>query len=384
MIDRDPWVREKPTKTKRGEVWSVEFKPHVAQALGMPLNKNTGIVKKSRRFDSFGEANEWAREMRRQWNEIERSKTKEVYRPLQTLGQLVEFVRNRTEFSADEGGDLAEGSYLRYNSLLNRLSDLYLGPTKSRFFDRHHTSLTSEDVDDLYQYNTQTVSKHHANMANAVLKKVFNVGMKYKKVKHNPFIGKRMSATPPRRVKWTDAQLEKFIETSDQMNLWSMGTLALMCHDLCQRVGDVRQMRWQNFDGEYFSFYQEKTRKHTEGRGLPQLEIICTRRLIDRLRPKYRSINDFSRTIVEDPRLHKPYDKDKVNKLKRVIFKKANLPPELWLNDLRRTGLTQAGQSGLTITQLQSLSGHKDPSMLEVYVLKDRQTTITAQQQRGL
>ena len=245
-------------------------------------------------------------------------------------------------------------------------------------------SLTSEDVDDLYQHNIQNVSKHHANMCNKVLKRVFNIGIKYKKARNNPFVGKRVSSTAARRMKWTEDQLQIFIETSDKMNLWSMGTLALMCHDLCQRVGDVRQMKWQNFDGEYFSFYQEKTRKHTEAKGLPPLEIICTQRLIDRLRPVYRTVNDYSRTIVEQPRLHKPYNKDQVNKFKREIFRVAKLPAELWLNDLRRTGLTQAGQSGLTITQLQSLSGHKDPSMLEVYVLKDRSTTISAQEKRGL
>ena len=385
MIDRDPWVRETPSRTRKGEErWSVEFRPHVAEALGMPINKITGRPKTSARFDSFAEANEWARDKRRQWNAIDAAIIKESYRPLQTIGQLVEFARNRTEFSAGEGGDLSENSLRTYNSLLNRLSDLYLGPSKSRFYDRFFGQLTSEDVDDLYQYNIQSVSKHHANMCNKVLKRVFNIGIKYKKARHNPFVGKRTSSTPPRRMKWTDAQLMKFIETSDKMGLWSMGTLALMCHDLCQRVGDVRQMKWQNFDGEYFSFYQEKTRKHTEGKGLPPLEIICTQRLIERLRPVYRTVNDYSRTIVEQPRLHKPFDKDQVNKFKRQIFSKAELPPELWLNDLRRTGLTQAGQSGLSITQLQSLSGHKDPSMLEVYVLKDRSTTISAQQQRGL
>ena len=136
MINRDPWVRETPIRTRKGERWSVEFKPHVAEALGMPINKATGKPKTSARFSSFEEANQWARDRRRQWNEIDAATFQELNRPLQTIGQLVEFARNRTEFSSGEGGDLAENSLRTYNSLLNRLSDLHLGPSKSRFYDR--------------------------------------------------------------------------------------------------------------------------------------------------------------------------------------------------------------------------------------------------------
>ena len=56
-----------------------------------------------------------------------------------------------------------------------------------------------------------------------------------------------------------------------------MGTLAMLCYDLCQRPGDMRQLTWEQFDGESFDFYQEKT-------GV-KIEIDASPRLVKRLVP---------------------------------------------------------------------------------------------------
>ena len=68
-----------------------------------------------------------------------------------------------------------------------------------------------------------------------------------------------LGGLPPREIKWTEEQVRQFIDTADAMGRSSVGTLALLCFDLCQRPGDMIKLTRQNLIGDVMVFVQEKT-----------------------------------------------------------------------------------------------------------------------------
>ena len=65
-------------------------------------------------------------------------------------------------------------------------------------------------------------------------------------------------------------------------------------------------------------------------------------------------------------------------KIARRIMRKANLPKELRIGDLRRTGTTRLADFGCTEDQIMSVTGHKSREMVSVYVKRSRDTAKDA------
>ena len=214
-------------------------------------------------------------------------------------------------------------------------------------------------ADRMLQQLEEEVSYHRAIGGVKILRRIWNIGTRHGRVKYNPFTQMGLEGIPPRQVLWTPEQVDKFIATADDMGLHSMGTLALLCYDLCQRPGDMRQITWEEaFNGGLISFVQEKT-------GTP-MAIPCSERLQNRLQEAYKDTPVGC--VVLNERTLKPYDRRLYNVYRKQIMKAAGIPSHLQMRDLRRTGATEMAEAGATNAEMRSVTGHRTMDVLSIYV----------------
>lgn len=269
--------------------------------------------------------------------------------------------------------DLKPNSHRTYEQLLNGVLWRRIGKRRGAFGVMKARNLNNQDAEHLYQQLASDVSVHRARHTIKVLKRIWNVAEKMSKVRGNPWRSLELGSEAVSDVIWRESQVMRFIETADEMGLWSMGTLALLCYDLCQRPGDMRQLTWDALDGDSFEFHQEKTGTKIELDGSP--------RLIGRLMGK-RNSGGPDDCIVRYEATGRPYDNRMYNKKAVEIRQRAMLPSKLTMKCLRHSGATELGEADATEDQIASVTGHKSRQMLNIYVKKTKRLAETAQNKR--
>lgn len=253
------------------------------------------------------------------------------------------------------------------------------------------SSIDFKYAESVYIHSQEAISKHHAMHVCKVLRVVWGQGLRLGMVKSNPFLKMGIKSIPPRTVMWTPDQVELAIQTADKMGYTGLGTLILLCYDLCQRPGDMRQLTWDCFDGSTLQsqhidmdapslkFTQEKT-------GVP-IKVIVSEWLQERLSNTVRR-NACPFIVVNDNPaqrryVYKSYHCRRLyNSHLNIIRKEAGLPDYLKMADLRRTGATEMAESGCTNAELRSVTGHKTMDVLSIYVRHTDKLAATGQSKR--
>ena len=263
--------------------------------------------------------------------------------------------------------NLAVNSKKYYKFVLNRTLTLHIGNSRNVFGDMLSRNITVAQAEELIAQIKKNTSPHAANAACSILRKTWNVGDRLGYVKTCPFKNMGLRATADRTFVWAEEQVFKFIDTADEMGMRSIGTLALLCYDLCQRPGDMRQLTWANLgpdpenqNEQLFSFEQEKTKTW--------VEIPPSPRLKERLENAQDSSN-WHDCILYNENTGQPYIRQHMHKVS-AIRSAANLPKHLQLRDLRRSGATEMAEAGCTNSELRSVTGHKTMDVLAIYVRK--------------
>ena len=233
--------------------------------------------------------------------------------------------------------------------------------------------ITPMAAEDLYSAMCATGSISSANAVIKVLGVVWSNGERLNLVTRNPFSKLGLFATPDRDVTWTDDQINLFIATADQNQLSSIGTIALMAFDLCQRPIDCRQMLWSNYSDGIFTFKQQKT-----GVGI---DVPASGALIRRIEAITSNRNPLDAISIYEA-TGEPFSERLYRKKAQLIREMAGLPAELKVSDLRRTGATLLGSSSCTEDEIRSITGHKSRQVVSVYVKTNRIMATTAQNKR--
>ena len=295
---------------------------------------------------------------------------------------------------------LAENSKTFYEICLKAAVEYSIGSSTIQFGEMDADSVTPSDADSLYTGISSYFSRHRGVHAMKVLRKVWNIGQRHRKVVYNPFNKMDIKAIPPRTTLWEPEQVFKVIDTADTVcNNPSIGTLTLLCYDLCQRPGDMRQLGINNYEQGVVKYTQEKTGT--------EMEIPCSPRLVERLEklhldapthtvfspcpqraghgPRCGNILEFndnkpqscdvcghvsSRPLVFCETTSGTYSRDLIVKYFAKVRKHSGIPTTLQLRDLRRTGATEMAESGCTEDELMSVTGHKDRAVVSTYVRK--------------
>ena len=212
-----------------------------------------------------------------------------------------------------------------------------------------------------------------ANLYISVMRSLFSAANKLELVEHNPFTAVMLLPAPERDVSWSPDNIERFIMTSDAHGIKSIGTLALIAYDLCQRPIDCRLMTWSNYKDGLFSFNQQKTGTLIEMDASPALQA----RLAD-----IQSNRAPDTAIVLYEGTSKPFSERLYRKKVQLIRSAAGLPDDLKLSDLRRSGASELGDANCTEDQIRSVTGHKSRQVVSTYVKTSLRMARAAQSKR--
>lgn len=219
-------------------------------------------------------------------------------------------------------------------------------------------SITHTKVDEVYNSIKTSVSLHRAVYSCKVMSKIWNRAIRQGYTSFNPFSSMGLPKLQSRPNKWSIEQINKFYVETVSRRIPSLGLLALMCFDLCQRPGDMRMLKFSNISDGWVNFIQEKTKT--------RMHIKLSDRIIDMLSElEPESEDDF---IIKYELTNKPYDARTYAKLVQEIRTDLGLPDDLQMRDLRRTGLSELGDNGATEDEIRSISGHVDRQVISTYI----------------
>ena len=242
--------------------------------------------------------------------------------------------------------------------------------------DVGHTSVTDirpQHVELLYNKLCDQYSIASASLYMRVMRTTFESAQRLDIINSNPFMRVTLITPDPRSTTWSPTQLNTFIMIADELGLSSIGTLALMAYDLCQRPIDCRLMTWSNYlDGE-FCFHQQKTGT--------LIETTASDALINRL-DALTSNHAPDAFIINYEGTGEPYSERLYRKKAQLVRKAAGLPDDLKIADLRRTGASELGEADCTEDQIRSVTGHKSRQVVSTYVKTSRRMANLAQTKR--
>ena len=340
------YLRRKKLENGRTK-WLVNPPKYVKEAIGAYYEQ----------FDDQADATARAISIADQYSDHKRNIKRDIHIQEDTVAGLVNQYKLTNSWTK-----LSPNSQRTYNQLLRCTLRLRVGESTKMLQDMMIKHISVKHAEQIYSQLTNTVSMHRANHVCKVLRRIWTVGERLGATKSNPFKNMGLKKTPNRKVLWEPSQVDVFVAMADQMGLPSLGTLALLCYDLCQRPGDMRQITWDSFNDHIFGFEQEKTKTW--------VDIPASPRLIDRMQLVNRSNwHDF---VVFYEKTGKQYDRFQYNKVFSRIRSAAELPKELQLRDLRRTGATEMAEAGCTEDELRSVTGHQSRDVLSIYVRPTR------------
>ena len=354
--------------TKTGIKWGVYPKKDVRDATGYS----------GERFSREEDANRYSRQIQEAYRAHKDALRESIHIETHTVDYLIAYYYTTSEFKERLVGTSKE----HYRIALRTASEIVLENNTKPFGSYYFNRVTAEMADKVYLSIKKTFSAHRAAMCMKALRRVWYVCARHGRtpIDKNPFKKMGIPSQPSRTIRWTPEQIDHFIATADEMGpkYSAVSTLVLMCYELCQRPVDMRKIGWDKLhypNGDKyptFVFTQQKTNT--------AVSIPCSDMLGERLNnvPKSNEHNE----IVINPATGKPFDRRLYNKYAALIRKKAELPDQLKVGDLRRTGATEMAHSGCTDDEMRAVTGHKSRDVLSIYIIPTAAMASTAMQKR--
>ena len=207
---------------------------------------------------------------------------------------------------------------------------------------------------------------YQANAITSVARKVYSYGMEMGYAESNPFATYKRKPTHVRRTVWTKEQVIQFLDVAySDFQYRNVGLIVQMAYEWCQRIGDMRLLQFTNidFDKSVLNLQQSKRRSVVH---LPiSLDLL---KMLVQQRDEY----GFQPYVTQHYRLvrgeYKPYTLVRLSKVGRRVMDMANLPSELRMMDLRRTGTTEMVEAGVPMGQIMSVTGHANPQSVKPYM----------------
>jgi len=182
----------------------------------------------------------------------------------------------------------------------------------------------------------------------------------------NPFLSVKRRGTKPRKVVWTREQVLKFLDVAyTEFHTRNIGLIAHMAYEWCQRLGDMRVLKWSDLDLDNKRVHIKQSKRRAE------VFLPISDDLLSMLEDQ-REAFGFQEYVAPSTRprrgVYAPYGLTKLPKLARKVMQEAGLPDELRLSDLRRTGTTEMVDAGVDMAQIMSVTGHANPQSVKPYM----------------
>lgn len=205
-----------------------------------------------------------------------------------------------------------------------------------------------------------------ANHLMSVIRVLLNYGINMEHCNMNPFSNIKKRVVAHRKVVWTKDDVIRFLDTAySDFNTRSLGLIAQMAYEWCQRIGDMRLLEWSSIDLDAQRMQIEQSKRRA------QVFLPISDELNEML---IQQKNDygFQKYVAPRPRpfrgSYKPYSLTKLPIIARKVMTSAGLSNELRLSDLRRTGTVEMVDAGVSMGNIMSVTGHANPQSVKPYM----------------
>lgn len=224
---------------------------------------------------------------------------------------------------------------------------------------------------------------HMANHLLSTIRIVFNYAVHMELCIANPFVAVKKRTPARRKTVWTKEQVKKFLDTAySDFDTRNIGLIAQMAYEWCQRLGDMRVLKWSNIDFERQTVYIEQSKRRAE------VFLPISDDLYGMLAAQQEDFG-FQEYVAPSVRpqkgVYKPYTLTHLPRVAKMIRNKAGLPDDLRLSDLRRTGTTEMVEAGVSMGNIMSVTGHANPQSVKPYMkntLASANLALTQRQNR--
>lgn len=205
---------------------------------------------------------------------------------------------------------------------------------------------------------------------------VFGHSIRLGHVNHNPFSYIKRRSCPTRKVIWSDDHIAQFLTTAYGEFKWrNIGLIVQMAYEYCQRLGDMRLLKWPDYDLDTGVLTLEQSKRGAK-------VILPTSQGLQSMLRKQNEDFGFQEWIVPRPkprqRKYKPYTMRGLSFTGKQIREAAGLPDTLQMRDLRRTGTTELVEAGVDLPQIMSVTGHGSPASVTPYIVNSLKTSTLA------
>ena len=207
---------------------------------------------------------------------------------------------------------------------------------------------------------------HMANHVIASTNTALNHGLRMELCMTNPFAMVRKRTAERRKVVWSREYVQKLLDAAySDFSTRNIGLIAHMAYEWCQRVGDMRLLKWKALDFEKRRVIILQSKRNA------MVELPIDDDLYDML---VQQEQDFGFQEYVAPRpvprhgVYAPYSQYKLPLYARKLMDEVGLPKELRLSDLRRTGVTEMVDAEVGIGQIMSVTGHANPQSVKPYL----------------
>lgn len=330
---------------------------------------DAGIVERGEMPQDIREVRKLAREYNNRIDAYreEQSKIVRLYKN-STVSDLIDFYYQSNDFNM-----LRDTTKVDYRYCLSELS--------ATMGSRRYDTVTSKVAKQAYEeWVKRGVS--FANHVATAASRVFNYAISMEEATLNPFGNIKRKQTKQRKVVWEHEHVIKFLDVAySRFEFRNVGMIVQMAYEWCQRLGDMRKLTWESIDLDAQQLYLEQSKRRAE------VFLPISDDLTHMLKQQRKDFG-FQKYVAPHPMpehgVFNPYRMERLSKAGRRIMREAELPEELRLMDLRRTGVTQMVDRGVPLPQIMSVTGHNHVSSVRPYMKHTYESANSALTQRNV
>jgi len=221
-----------------------------------------------------------------------------------------------------------------------------------------------------------SMANHVVGLGSIVFGHSIRLGM----VNHNPFTHIKRRSLPPRKVVWTDKDIDAYLTTAYKQFKWrNIGLIVQMSYEWCQRLGDMRLLKWEQYDMETGVLVLEQSKRGAE------VTLPTSKGLQIMLSKQHRDFG-FQQWVAPRPRpvgsLYQPYTMRGFSVQARNVRDASGISDTLQVRDMRRTGTVEMVEAGVDLPQIMAVTGHANPASVKPYMKNTLKSSTMALQAR--
>jgi len=209
---------------------------------------------------------------------------------------------------------------------------------------------------------------------------VFGHSIRLGTVNHNPFTHIKRRSSAHRKVVWSEQDIGDYLTTAYSQFKWrNVGLITQMSYEWCQRQGDMRLLKWEQYDLESGILTLEQSKRGAE-------VTLPTSAGLQAMLKKQHEDFGFQKWIAPRPRpvgsLYQPYSMRGLSVQAKVVRDASGISDLLQIRDMRRTGTVEMVEAGVDLPQIMSVTGHANPASVKPYMKNTLKSSSMAMQAR--